>query len=98
MRKLLVITALAAVLTLGLLTPRGASAPALPDKPARYEYAEVRYTRTLVAGPGGRMVGGAGNPGAPGGRRVDGAGLPGAPGGGAAPAQVAAPATEIRTI
>jgi hypothetical protein len=55
MHKFVFVAALAAAF--GLFVPRGASAPALGDKPVKFEYAELTYTRTLVAP--------AGQPGAP---------------------------------
>lgn len=91
MRKPLAIAALAAALTLALFVPRGSSAPALVEKPVRYEYAELRYSRTLVAAPGARAAG-------PGG--FQGGGFQGNPGGAAlpgGPGMPAAPAAEIRT-
>jgi predicted metal-dependent phosphoesterase TrpH len=54
MRKVLVISLVAAALGLGLLVPRGSSAPALAEKPVRYEYAELRYYQR--AAPGGPPV------------------------------------------
>jgi hypothetical protein len=49
-RKLLVAFLIAGALALGLLVPHGSSAPALVDKPARYEYAELRYYQQSVPG------------------------------------------------
>jgi len=54
MRRLLIAFAVTAALTFGLLVPRGSSAPALPDKPVRYEFAELRYYQ--VAGAGGKNI------------------------------------------
>src|SRR5262249_12856398 len=63
--------AVAAVAALGLFVPRGSSAPNLGEKPVKYEYAELRYSR-VFAGPAGMAAfpGGGGGPGA---------GFPGAP-------------------
>jgi len=52
MRQLLLVLAIAAALTLGLLVPRGPAAPALGEKPVRYEYAELWTARTMVRQPG----------------------------------------------
>jgi hypothetical protein len=38
-------------LALGMSAPRGSAAPALGDKPVRYEYAELGFAR-VVRGPG----------------------------------------------
>jgi hypothetical protein len=77
MRKFVVVLAIAASLSLGLLVPRGSSAPNLGEKPVRYEYAELTYMRSIV----GKMKGMAGMAGGGGG------GLPGgAPIGGGNPA------------
>ena|SRR5947208_783602 len=51
MRKLVVVSLVAGALALGLVVPRGTTAPALTDKPARYQYAQLRYARTYVAPP-----------------------------------------------
>lgn len=53
-RKLIVVVLVAVVLTLGLLVPRGTTAPNLSDKPVRYEFAELRYYQRAV--PGGPNV------------------------------------------
>jgi len=50
MRSFVLVFAVAAALTLGLLVPRGSSAPALPDKPVKYEFAELRYYQRAVPG------------------------------------------------
>src|SRR5687768_538 len=55
MKKVAIILALAAALGLGLLVPRGPAAPALPHKPDKYEYAELRYYETAVPG-GGKVL------------------------------------------
>jgi hypothetical protein len=83
MRKLVVVLAIAAAVALGLFIPRGSSAPALGEKPVKYEYAELRYTRGFVGQMGKGMAGmGAGGGGlAPG---------PVAAGGGGGPPQAAA--------
>jgi hypothetical protein len=77
MRTLVALFAVAAVAALGLFVPRGSSAPALGEKPVKYEYAQLWYSRTLAAQPG------MGGP--PGGPRGAGAmpapGGPGGPGG-----------------
>jgi hypothetical protein len=52
MRKLVVVAPVVAALALALLVPRGTSAPALADKPVRYQYAQLRYTCTYAALPG----------------------------------------------
>jgi hypothetical protein len=62
MRKLVTFLILAAVVALGLLVSRGPAAPALPDKPAKWEYAELTYSRAAAAlagggGPAPRIVG-----------------------------------------
>jgi len=57
MRKVLVVALVAAALALGLLVPRGTTAPALPDKPVRYQYAQLRYARTYPAPPGNAAPG-----------------------------------------
>src|SRR5438552_1764605 len=49
MRKVLVVSLVAGALALGLFVPRGSSAPALADKPVRYEYAELQVARGFVA-------------------------------------------------
>ncbi|HKB03788.1 MAG TPA: hypothetical protein VKD90_16305 [Gemmataceae bacterium] len=74
MRTLVVLFAVAAVAALGLFVPRGSSAPALGEKPVKYEYAELRVSRTIVAQPG------VAGPGAAAGPRGAGA-MPGGPGG-----------------
>ena len=51
MRKVVVVSLVVAALALGLLVPRGTTAPALADKPVRYQYAQLRYVRTYVAPP-----------------------------------------------
>jgi hypothetical protein len=51
MRQLLLVSAIAAALTL-VLVPRVPAAPALGEKAVRYEYAELRSARTLVRQPG----------------------------------------------
>jgi len=53
MRKLFTFLSLAAVVALGLLVSRGPAAPALPDKPVRWEYAELTFTRVVAPLPGG---------------------------------------------
>jgi hypothetical protein len=58
MRKVLVVSLVAAALALGLLVPHGSSAPALADKPVRYEYGRLRYARSFVALPGNLAPGG----------------------------------------
>jgi hypothetical protein len=65
MRKVLVVSLLAGALGLGLLVPRGTSAPAMPDKPVRYQYAQLRYDRTYVALPGNLAPGGPPAPAVP---------------------------------
>src|SRR5262245_26870241 len=68
MRTVLALFAIAAVAALGLFVPRGSSAPNLGEKPVKYEYAELRYSRAFAPGPamGGFPGGpGAGFPGAP---------------------------------
>lgn len=57
MHKVLVVSLVAGALVLGLLVPRGTTAPALGERPAKYEYAELKWSRTFVAA--------AGQPGAP---------------------------------
>jgi hypothetical protein len=52
MRKVLVVSLVVGALALGLLVPRGTSAPALADKPPRYEYGELRYLARLAAPAG----------------------------------------------
>src|SRR4051812_8629120 len=51
MRKVLVVSLVAGALGLGLLVPRGTTAPALADKPPRYEYAELQVARTWTTPP-----------------------------------------------
>ena len=41
---------------LGLFVSRGPAAPALPDKPVKYEYAELRYTRSFTGGQMGMVA------------------------------------------
>ena len=56
MRKLFVVFLVTGSLGLGLLVPRGSSAPAPADRSARFEYGELRFSDVLVrpAGqPGG---------------------------------------------
>jgi hypothetical protein len=82
MRKVFVVVAL-----LALLITRGRATAAPEEKPAKYEYAELRFARGFgpMAGPGFPAAGGApGFPGFPGG-----GGPPGFPGGaGAGPVPV----------
>jgi len=60
MRNVLVLVAFA----LSPLVPRALAAPALPDKPVTYEYAELRYSRLFVGGQMGAVARlGAGPPG-----------------------------------
>jgi hypothetical protein len=68
MRKLLLLSLLSGALSLVTFVPRGTTAPALGDKPVRYEYAELSYGRTAPAQPqlggggrGGGQFGGGGN-------------------------------------
>jgi hypothetical protein len=68
MRTFVALFAIAAVVALGLFVPRGSSAPNLGEKPVKYEYAELRYSRAFAAPPG--MAGFPGGPGP---------GFPGAP-------------------
>src|SRR5439155_24453628 len=73
MRKFVIGAAVVAALALGLLVPRGPAAAAPEDKPAKYEYAELRYTRGFGGMPGMPAFPGGGGPGI--------AGAPGFPGG-----------------
>jgi hypothetical protein len=57
MRKLFVVDVLAGALALVTFVPRGTTAPALSDKPPRYEYAELSYGRVAERPPPGGMVG-----------------------------------------
>src|SRR5262245_34970066 len=67
MRTFVALSALAAVVALGLFVPRGSSAPNLGEKPVKYEYAELRYARVFAGGAGmAGFPGGAGGPGFPG--------------------------------
>jgi hypothetical protein len=50
MRKVVVVSLVVAALAFGLLVPRGTTAPALADKPVRYEYADLRYYQEGVPG------------------------------------------------
>jgi len=75
MKKLLVVALLAGALALVTFVPRGTTAPALGDKPVRYEYAELSYGRILPdqpqfggGGRGGGQFGGQPGGGGPGGR------------------------------
>jgi hypothetical protein len=49
MRKLFTFLILAAVVALGVLVSRGPAAPALADKPVKWEYAELLYSRGAPA-------------------------------------------------
>ena len=55
-----VVCLLAGALALGFLVPGGTAAPALGDKPVRYEYAELSSVR-IAAGPAVAGPPGAGN-------------------------------------
>ena len=50
MRKALVVALLAGAAALGVLAPTTSSAPALADRPPRYEHAELRYYQQGVPG------------------------------------------------
>jgi hypothetical protein len=65
MCKLLVVPLLAGALALVTFVPRGTTAPALGDKPPRYEYAELTFSQVPERQ---QVLGGAGQQG-PGGRR-----------------------------
>ena len=52
MRKLLVVSLVAGALALGLLVPRGTAAPNLTDKPGRFEYAVLKFTRSAAPAAG----------------------------------------------
>jgi hypothetical protein len=58
MRKLLLVSLLAGALALVTFVPRGTTAPALGDKPVRYEYAELGYVRVAVPQAAGGQLGG----------------------------------------
>jgi hypothetical protein len=68
MKRLFLVALIVAVVTLGLTVPGGPAAPALADKPVRYEFGELRYLRggQPRANPFG---GGLGQPGAPAGKQ-----------------------------
>jgi hypothetical protein len=59
MLKVLIVSLVAGAFALGLLVPRGSSAPPQPDKGARFEYAVLKLTRTF---PGVLGQPGAGTP------------------------------------
>jgi len=67
MRKLVIVAAVAVIVSLGLTVPRGPAAPALADKPVKYEFGELRYLRggQPRANPFGGGVGQPGQPGRP---------------------------------
>jgi hypothetical protein len=65
MRKLAILSALVVAVALGLFAPRGPAAPALSDKPAKWEYAELKATRVMVAAPGAPQQPGGGVPAIP---------------------------------
>jgi hypothetical protein len=88
MRKLAVFLLVAALALFTFISP-GRTAPALGDKPVRYEYAELQYARTLE-GPGAQW-GGGNMPAQLGGRGPGGGGVPAF-----APAQPATLKTAIR--
>jgi hypothetical protein len=100
MRNALVVAVLAGALALVTFVPRGTTAPALADKPVRYEYAELNYSRGYVGVPPGLAPGWAGqmNPRGfgGGGPLQPGGGPPGGPGG-AGPGGQPTPAPEVRT-
>jgi hypothetical protein len=52
MRKLITLSALAAVVVFGWLMSRSSAAPAPADKPVRWEYAELHYRGPSFPGPG----------------------------------------------
>jgi len=74
MRHLAIGLILASIIGLGLFASRGPAAPALTDKPVKWEYAELQYRafgpqQAAMMGPGGRIgvvVGGAPAGGGPG--------------------------------
>ena len=74
MRKLLLVVTIAAVVSLGFGVSHGLAAPALTDKPVKYEFAELRFTRN---GGGGWGMANAPQPGGQGGERGPGGGLGG---------------------
>jgi len=64
MRHLAIVAVLAAIVALGLDVTRGPAAPALTDKPVKWEYAELQYRAFAMQmqqqggalmGPGGRV-------------------------------------------
>jgi len=64
MRNLIIVVVLAAIVALGLDVSRGPAAPALPDKPIKFEYAELTGRVPLagtwpaaMAAPAPRQVG-----------------------------------------
>jgi hypothetical protein len=57
MRKVVVVSLVVAALALGLPVPHGTTAPALADKPVRYQYAQLRYVRTYTAPPANPAAG-----------------------------------------
>jgi len=69
MRKLLLVVAVAATISLSFGVSHGPAAPALADKPVKYEFAELRYVRTAGGGnfgggmPAGFPAGGVGGQG-----------------------------------
>jgi hypothetical protein len=67
MRKLLIVALLAGALALVTFVPRATTAPALSDKPVRYEYAELTYGRVAQPQFGGGGRGGGQFGGQPGG-------------------------------
>jgi hypothetical protein len=57
MRKLITLSALVAVVVLGWLILPGSAAPALADKPVRWEYAELHYAPESIEGGGSDIRG-----------------------------------------
>jgi hypothetical protein len=52
MKKLLVVALVVGALALGLLVPRGSSAPALGERAVRFEYAELKYQQVFAPAAG----------------------------------------------
>lgn len=65
MQKVLVVSLVAGALALGLLVPRGSSAPALGDKPPHFQFAELRYFSPMPVPAGMAVPGRLGAPGVP---------------------------------
>jgi hypothetical protein len=63
MRKLITLSALVATVALGWLILPGSAAPALADKPVRWEYSELHYAPKFIEGGGSGIIGNPAQPG-----------------------------------